>query len=319
MSAVENTLLGRGVRAPAVPPSLRSFRLRWAATPGQDAGTRRRTRWRGRESRFPLGNGAPAVPVPNRVRRPTFTPCHVSDFSPQTSAFPVNPVPVPNRVRRPTVPRIPIILLILSKAPASEPPLPRSSSCEQTGAFGGHVSGRESAPEAGCLRAGSPAFAGRLRRGKARSQSSASPCLSLKPFTHHPRNPVPLGAPKRMGEGGSAVRNLSRAAGGPGSAGRLPPSLRSYGGHDGAARPVAVRLGSAPYPRYPRNPRLNSVLSGFGFAGGMEAELNQFGFHRDAGDAEPAGGLGLVALGLLNGAREQLPFRGLKDARIGIG
>jgi len=35
----------------------------------------------------------------------------------------------------------------------------------------------------------------------------------------------------------------------------------------------------------------------------VEAELDQLGLHRDAGHAEPAGGLGLVALGELDGAR----------------
>src|ERR1043166_9475567 len=39
---------------------------------------------------------------------------------------------------------------------------------------------------------------------------------------------------------------------------------------------------------------------------GVQTELDQFGAHGDAGDAEPARGFGLVALGLLDGAGEKL-------------
>src|SRR5712672_2391283 len=52
---------------------------------------------------------------------------------------------------------------------------------------------------------------------------------------------------------------------------------------------------------------------------GMEAELKEFGFHGDAGDAEPAGSLGLVALGEFNGTGEDFAFGAFKDASVDVG
>ena len=42
----------------------------------------------------------------------------------------------------------------------------------------------------------------------------------------------------------------------------------------------------------------------FVFRARMKSKLNKLGFHGDAGDAEPAGGLGLVAVGEINGLPE---------------
>ena len=51
---------------------------------------------------------------------------------------------------------------------------------------------------------------------------------------------------------------------------------------------------------------------------GMEAELKEFGFHGDSGDAEPAGSLGLVALGKFNGAGEDFAFGIFQDASVDV-
>ena len=48
----------------------------------------------------------------------------------------------------------------------------------------------------------------------------------------------------------------------------------------------------------PRSVRLLLILAG------MEAELDKFGLHGEARDAEPAGRLGLIALGLVDGPLE---------------
>ncbi len=62
---------------------------------------------------------------------------------------------------------------------------------------------------------------------------------------------------------------------------------------------------------------LNGVL--FRLLTGMEAELKEFGFHGDAGDAEPAGSLGLVALGEVDGAGEDFALGAFKDASVNVG
>jgi len=48
----------------------------------------------------------------------------------------------------------------------------------------------------------------------------------------------------------------------------------------------------------------------FIFLAGVEAELNEFGLHGDARDAEPPCGFGLIAPGLLNGTGEEFAFGG---------
>ena len=42
----------------------------------------------------------------------------------------------------------------------------------------------------------------------------------------------------------------------------------------------------------------------------VQAKLNKFGLHGNSRDAEPPGGFGLIALGLLDGADEKLAFGG---------
>jgi len=51
---------------------------------------------------------------------------------------------------------------------------------------------------------------------------------------------------------------------------------------------------------------------------GMEAELEEFGFHGDAGDAEPAGSASLIALREINGAGEDFAFGIFEDAAMNI-
>ena len=50
----------------------------------------------------------------------------------------------------------------------------------------------------------------------------------------------------------------------------------------------------------------------------MEAELEEFGFHGDAGDAEPAGGPGLVTVGELDGAGEDFAFGIFEHAAVDV-
>ena len=50
----------------------------------------------------------------------------------------------------------------------------------------------------------------------------------------------------------------------------------------------------------------------------MEAELEEFGFHGDAGDAEPAGSASLIALGQIDGAGEDFAFGVFEDAAVDI-
>ena len=50
---------------------------------------------------------------------------------------------------------------------------------------------------------------------------------------------------------------------------------------------------------------------------GVEAVAVEFFAHGEAGDAEPAGGLSLVALGAFDGGGEQLPFEGFDEEGVG--
>ena len=51
----------------------------------------------------------------------------------------------------------------------------------------------------------------------------------------------------------------------------------------------------------------------------MEAELDEFGFHGDPRNTEPAGRFGLVATRLLDGPREKFAFGRFEDARVNAG
>ncbi len=51
----------------------------------------------------------------------------------------------------------------------------------------------------------------------------------------------------------------------------------------------------------------------------METELHQLGFHGNARNAQPAGGLGLVAMSQLDGLPEEFPFGGLQQVRMHVG
>lgn len=62
-----------------------------------------------------------------------------------------------------------------------------------------------------------------------------------------------------------------------------------------------------------------STLRGVRVLAGVKAELNQFGLHGDAGNAQPAGGLGLVALRLLDRPREHLALGGFEHSGVHIG
>ena len=64
---------------------------------------------------------------------------------------------------------------------------------------------------------------------------------------------------------------------------------------------------------------LLKLLFGPLFGARMEAELDELGFHGDAGNPQPAGGFGLVALGQFDGLPEQFPLGGFQHARMDIG
>ena len=50
----------------------------------------------------------------------------------------------------------------------------------------------------------------------------------------------------------------------------------------------------------------------------VEAELVEFLAHGEAGDAQPAGGFGLVAVGQFDGAAEDFAFRSRQQASVGV-
>ena len=51
----------------------------------------------------------------------------------------------------------------------------------------------------------------------------------------------------------------------------------------------------------------------------VKAKLEELGFHGDAGDAEPAGSLGLVALCEFDCAGEDFAFGAFQDASVDVG
>ena len=51
----------------------------------------------------------------------------------------------------------------------------------------------------------------------------------------------------------------------------------------------------------------------------MKTKLEEFGFHGDAGDAEPTGSFGLIALCEFDGASENLAFSAFQNASMDVG